>query len=278
MIEPFPPLENLYKKLKDKDLVAYVDETYASPDGQTHNGFYTICAVLYEACEIKNARNDFIKIAAGNYWHSTQALQTADGQAKFSAMVNELSRFQDPIVVAVKLNGNFQKESDQLHARSEALEKLAVTLSLAYSHRIKGLIVEKSRRQRLDNLDRTVITKLYRLGTVPKSLQMLHCSPSSEPLLWTPDITAMAWRRAITHTDASSREFVKLGSQCHIVSIDSERTIHEIPKIPTGNALLDEIYGNSSFLESLRHQHLHGRVQNENLQVIIKEKENQKEL
>ncbi|WP_151451268.1 hypothetical protein [Corynebacterium pseudotuberculosis] len=89
----------------------------------------------------------------------------------------------------------------------------------------------------------------------------------------------MAWRRAITHTDASSREFVKLGSQCHIVSIDSERTIHEIPKIPTGNALLDEIYGNSSFLESLRHREMHRLVQNENLpQVIIKEKENQKEL
>lgn len=95
-----PSLARIYGLADDEARIAYFDETYTgtNEDGRS---FYAVTATIYRKKELEDLRSDLIDIVDDffnkntPYWHTTEALRTAEGVQKFKELLQYLSSNND---------------------------------------------------------------------------------------------------------------------------------------------------------------------------------------
>ncbi|WP_218973367.1 hypothetical protein [Actinomyces wuliandei] len=203
-------LHDRYKGLNGQALVAYVDETMRPP-GECRPGeapFYTMAAVLLRVRDLDHARRDIKEIAGGSWWHTVQAATTHDGRARVRDMLTYLARYQDTCVVAVHHRPAPGATSRAM--RATCLTGLLAALSRPGPHHgatwepVPLIVLERPQTGKDLNRDQHTTRQTRQAGLVPRTTVVTHASPSSEQLLWLPDLVAHTWRRQVTHGETAA--------------------------------------------------------------------------
>ena len=123
-------LRSHYKGLpNDESLVAFVDESYRLP-GEAKPGespFYTMTAVLLRRKDLLGTREDLTRIADGDYWHTVEFAQRAEGRDKIADMLDYLASYKDTCVISV--HSSLGTEGDAKSMRQACLHTLVVALA-----------------------------------------------------------------------------------------------------------------------------------------------------
>lgn len=193
-----PSLVRLYSNAADDDTFLYLDESYSVPDVYESGSFYILTAVQFSYGDLEGTRKTLRDIAEKDRWHTTDELRTSDGKERTVEMLEQLDSWGDEHLISVEVP--LQAGGDLEEARGDCLRAL---VEHAYgetrSRHPKGLVFEQRLRKLDDDRDRRLVKRLRREGLLPREAGVAWVSPSDEHLLWTPDITCMAYRRQITH-------------------------------------------------------------------------------
>ena len=201
-------LRSHYKGLpNDESLVAFVDESYRLP-GEAKPGespFYTMTAVLLRRKDLLGTREDLTRIADGDYWHTVEFAQRAEGRDKIADMLDYLASYKDTCVISV--HSSLGTEGDAKSMRQACLHTLVVALAgsgpdegVTWSP-VSMFVLERQRAIKDADRDLYTIKQARRRGLVPRNTIVKHASPAIEHLLWLPDMVSHTYRRYITHGD-----------------------------------------------------------------------------
>lgn len=181
--------------------IAFLDETYR--EAREHVGerpFYLFTAVIVEPADMEEIRKELPEIAASGYWHTTEALQTANGRERALEMARYLGDGTEPCVVARRLNLDPDETTED--ARQRCLHALARDLTAAstpWGMTCRLLVLEQRHERAARNRDEKTFRDARTRGDVPREAKLVQTSPSVERLLWLPDLVSSAVRRQIVH-------------------------------------------------------------------------------
>ncbi|WP_071567075.1 hypothetical protein [Corynebacterium sp. NML130628] len=204
-----PALANAYKNLNARHYVLYVDETFNRPEEQLDYSFYMVCGVLINAAHIEVTREEIDEIVEGNYWHTTEALQTGEGQEKTEELLKYCKQVRDQHIFASKRDIASQNEDVKAafnEARKDCLQVLLATVQKHHPD-TRLVIIEKRQTNTENDADRRLVKTLRSEKVISRHTQLIHASPKDEHLLWLPDLSAMVYRRSRTHRDETSHYF-----------------------------------------------------------------------
>ncbi|MGV0345785.1 hypothetical protein [uncultured Corynebacterium sp.] len=219
-------LEAAYRNLNEDHYVLYVDETYNRPEENLGRSFYLICGVLISARFLDATREDIREIVDGGYWHTTEALQSAEGRQKAEGLLTYCNDVGDKHIFAYKKDLTQIGEENEVsvaQARDDCLKALLVAVQQNYPG-TRLVVMEKRQRHTENDADRRLIKHLRSVGAISRYTQVLHESPKEEHLLWLPDLSAMALRRSKTHHDRTGLYF-KLYLEDHSFVIDLDKKV-----------------------------------------------------
>ncbi|OBA52573.1 hypothetical protein [Corynebacterium sp. EPI-003-04-2554_SCH2473622] len=195
-----PSLIRLYKNAAARDSFLYLDESYSVPDEYESGSFYILTVVKLTFNDLTGTRRVLRDIAGKNHWHTTDELRTSEGKARTIEMLKQFNSWGDTHLISVEIP--LHNSRDLERARGNCLRALLTHVYLKDDDEPpKGLIFEKRLRNKDDDRDRRLIKKLKNEKIVPRDIGTAWVSPADECLLWTPDITYMAYRRQITHKE-----------------------------------------------------------------------------
>lgn len=195
-----PSLVRLYKNAAAQDSFLYLDESYSVPDEYEAGSFYILTAVKLTFNDLPETRRILRDIAGKNYWHTTNELRTSEGKSRTVEMLQQFNSWGDTHLISVEIP--LHNPRDLERARGNCLRSLLTHVYLNEDNDLpKGLIFEKRLTAKHDDRDRRLIKKLKNEKIVPADIGTAWVSPADECILWTPDITYMAYRRQITHKD-----------------------------------------------------------------------------
>ena len=201
-----PSLARLYRCAPESEFL-YFDETYTSPSDPLHeNSFYALTAVQFKASELDVIRADLRDIVDGDYFHSTEALRTYEGQRIFEEMLKYFSDNREPTFITCNINLAPGEDLEQARRRclKTLIEKYVPEVPL-----LRGLIFEARHERKDNNRDRSFLKYLRKEGLLNHEIGAAWVSPQDERLLWAPDAMCMAYRRTRTHSDLTAHYFEK---------------------------------------------------------------------
>lgn len=176
------------------DLVAFIDESYASPSFgfPPASTFYLATAYVIPVKDLNARRSDLPTVIDGNFWHSTEAHQSEGGRAKIARLINYIADGDETIIVAAKKPIDV-KDSDGEIARQLCLTELLSALSHGRSCDPVALaILEERKFNSQKNADQRTVTAARTSGQIDRHMRVLPTSPSTEWLLWLPDVVSFA--------------------------------------------------------------------------------------
>jgi len=187
-------LQSAYRQNGTHD-VAYLDESYRiEPSGQT---YYIITAAVIEHDQRDIVRRDIVRIAATTYWHTTNALQTNAGRTKARELLDYLGGPSGTETA-------FIAHQHPINADDHDGEAARETCLTAILHHInKNLnadlfVLERRLTRMMENRDARTKKIAITQGLIRPSARLFQTSPSTEPLLWIPDLICSAYRHSIT--------------------------------------------------------------------------------
>ncbi|MGL5928848.1 MAG: hypothetical protein ACRCY8_07935 [Dermatophilaceae bacterium] len=177
--------------------VAFVDETYSAQPG--HANFYVMSAVVVRAKERDGLREDLDNLVEEGYWHTSEALRTADGQDRTLRLLGCLDETYEACVIIHKTTVH-TGDTDGESARQECLGRLLEALFRADSGThdpVRLVVMEERRERRQNNNDRRTRAQLISSGRIDGTLRLLSVSPGADHLLWLPDLVCSAYRQKL---------------------------------------------------------------------------------
>lgn len=199
-----PSLARIYGTANPQSEFLFIDESYTTPQEGLNSAFYLLTAVKFSYADLPGVRADLQDIACGDYWHTTEALQTKEGTQTFEEFLDYFRSEADPSFITCKTSLTTRYNTED--ARQDCLRAL-LNLSVPSSEGLAGVVFEKRNVARDNNRDRKFLKVLEQEGVIPQSLGRAWVSPIDELALWAPDIVGMAYRRQRTHSDSTSKFF-----------------------------------------------------------------------
>lgn len=200
--------------------VAFLDETYRAPEEHAgESPFYLFTAVIVEPKHMESIRAELTRIAGGDYWHTTEALQKAEGLEKVGAMLEYLSEGDEFCVIAKKTEID-ASDSDLELARRECLLGLAGALTSGEPAgfawpAVRLMILERRPVKKMYDADEYTQKLALREKIMPRNARIFQTSPKFEKLLWLPDLVSSAARKELA---VGKREFIDvIRKQVHYV-------------------------------------------------------------
>jgi hypothetical protein len=175
--------------------VAFVDESYREGGRAGEFPFYTVTATLIPIENLKRLRLDFIRIAGGSWWHTTDAYQRGDLESMFEFLELIVSRDLRSIT-SVQVN---VRENDLELARRVCLIQTAVQLE---DFDCRLIVMERREDRSSRNADSSLFSKAKASGLTPRNLITFAAHPAAEHLLWAPDLVGWAIRRHLAADDS----------------------------------------------------------------------------
>ncbi|GAC85223.1 hypothetical protein GP2_031_00350 [Gordonia paraffinivorans NBRC 108238] len=206
-----------------KNPVAYLDESYQAPDPITahRSTFYLFTAVIVAHESMDELRDGLRQIADSNWWHTTDALQEPRGLAATKDMLDFLAEGGETCVVAHQVPVD-SSDHDAEEARRACYRALGTELAAGKPggwDPVELFVLEKRNQSNFRNKDAKNHKELVREQAIPRHTRLLQTSPSIERLLWLPDLVSAAYRRTITHSDASSELFEIVKQRVHFINV-----------------------------------------------------------
>lgn len=166
------------------ELVAYVDESVCF---QASGGIYIVAAAVIADARLREVRETLRLLlrppfapASATKLHYRDL--TAASRRKAAGVVRD-AHIDHLVAVGAPLNPRKQER-----ARRHCLERLLMELDAWGAHRV----YLESRLKTQNRLDARLIAAAHAKGYISRQLWMDHQLPSTEPLLWIPDIVAGA--------------------------------------------------------------------------------------
>lgn len=220
-----PSLARAYKNAPDEAAFLYFDESYAVPDAFQSKSFYILTAAQLRFRDLDSTRATLRNIVGGQWWHTTEALRSAEGKDTTEELLRQMQEWADPYFVSVALP--LTNAHDPENARRDCLRSL-----LSHVYRVPqentlptGLIFEARREHRDNDRDRNMLKRLRLDGVLPHSVTTAWVSPADECLLWLADLACMAYRRHLTHADKTGSYFTKYMEKItELITIDPHPT------------------------------------------------------
>ena len=179
--------------------VAYLDETYEERPGSST--FYVMTAAVLQADQRDLVREDVTRIVGRPYWHTTDALQSDEGRAKASELLQYLGDPDGTEVCLISRRSPIEPEdsSGEL-ARADCLTRLLKHLNDpgCVTGPVDLFVLETRLTRQMGNIDARTRSEAIKSGAVAPSVKLFQTSPAVEPLLWLPDLVCSAYRQLIT--------------------------------------------------------------------------------
>lgn len=203
-----PSLVRVYA-CPDEAYIAYFDETYTGVN-EKGRSFYAVTVSIYRKEELEDLRADLIDIVDNlfnkgrPYWHTTEAIKTEEGKAKYEELLDYLSGNRDVSFItcqtSIRPRSDKQESSKKIagpeeNARRECFKELFGQF-LNETANLQGLVFERRKRHEDNDRDKSFFNALKRGGHVP-DLSRAWVSPYDEVALWIPDIVGMAYRHRL---------------------------------------------------------------------------------
>jgi hypothetical protein len=201
-------LSDLYRRHNGQ--VAFVDESYREAGRFGEFPFYTVTATLIPIENLKKLRLEFISIAGGSWWHTTDVYQRGDldSMVEFlELIVSKDLRSLTSVQVSVR-------ENDLELARRQCLIQTAVQLE---NFDCRLLVMERREDRSSRNADASLFTKAKASGLTPRNLITFAAHPAVEHLLWAPDLVGWAVRRHLAANDSAWARIV--ANQVEIIDV-----------------------------------------------------------
>ncbi|KHL01746.1 hypothetical protein [Sinomonas humi] len=190
--------------------VAFIDESYRAPGFVGHKGperpFYVLSAVVVERDQATYVREALTDIPGSLFWHTKDLVKDPTGQQYMREMLNYLASSEMLSIVTVQTDIRIGDDKQMNYARAECLSTLTAELTRGTGENAVRLIVMDSREPKIahgNKIDQDTIHRLRTTGIIDENVQLQHSGPGREPLLWTPDLAAWAYRRELAIGDGS---------------------------------------------------------------------------
>lgn len=182
--------------------VAFIDESYQSRDQRPKDPpFYVATAIVIPPETHEGMRQDLSSIAGSDFWHSTQAFQSAEGQGDLQEMVAYIIEGSEPVIIAVQTEIS-EQDHDMESSRRTCLTALACGLaSGAHCAPVELMVIEERHDNVSRKRDEYTFTQARKNGLLPRHVRLFQASPSYEKLLWLPDIISYAKYRHMAVSD-----------------------------------------------------------------------------
>ena len=209
-----------------KGHVAYLDESYQAPDAVAahRQTFYIFTAVIVSPEARDELRSSLREIAGVQRWHTTEALLTGPGRETTRKMLEFLAEGDEVCVIAHQVPVG-AGDHDAEDARRACYRGLAASLAAGRAGHwgpIELLVLEERNQRNFRNKDHKNHAELIAEKRIPRSTRLLQVSPAHERLLWLPDLVSSAYRRTLTHHDATRELFGVVESHVHFVEPSAE--------------------------------------------------------
>ena len=198
-----PALDNAYRSMLPHDYALYIDETYNKQGDDKRQPYYIIGGALIQARYLDATRKDLREIVDGDYWHATEALQTANGRKTTEQLLQYCADVDDTYFISHQAS---IKQGTMEQARRSCMKALLRRCQQEFPMP-KTIVVESRQKHREDNMDHEMLRELKKEKNFPRNTRLLTVSPAQESLLWLPDLVAMAYRRQLTHADETSKYY-----------------------------------------------------------------------
>ncbi|MFG6302491.1 hypothetical protein ACGLFO_02915, partial [Corynebacterium hesseae] len=223
-----PSLSRIFQQASPEDTIVFIDESYVAPGEEFSDSFYALVATAIKFKHLADTRDYLKEVAQSSYWHTTESMQTSEGQERVEAMLNLCHGFGDSHSVACLRP--LQQDHDVEHARQDCLEKLITTIT-EQDFSLNGIIFEERYSQSDNDKDRNTLKRLRRLNVLPQGIPAAWVSPADETCLWIPDLVAYMYRRTLTHGGQSTVWFNKyLAEHCQILTVLPKRKPAQAPR------------------------------------------------
>lgn len=172
-------------------VIAYLDETYETQRGRKR--FYLMSALIIQGADRDRLRADFVNLVGGNFWHTTSSYGSEAGRQTIKEFVAFLARDRSTLLCVVDADlGRFNGDTEA--ARRHCFSAISMILDRAHG---VGLIVFERRREGVEeDIDNAIVQALRRKHST-RDVRFHPGTPSSEPLLWAPDVVASVLRRRL---------------------------------------------------------------------------------
>lgn len=193
-----PRLTQLYQDTPGA--VAFVDESYRVNPLSDQRAFYSMSAVTFDKGRLDQVREVLTDIAAGRYWHTTEANQVGrhDDIARMTRYIADQAEWNIVTVETTVQPG----DDGVLRARSTCLSAIAREVSRGEGPGAVRLIVaDNNRDENVNRLDRQVMERLRATGDISRHVSLYHGRMGREPVLWAADVVSWSAYRNITVDD-----------------------------------------------------------------------------
>lgn len=170
--------------------IAYLDEAYADRDGERK--FYIMTAMVLPHSIADDVRDELEYLAEATYWHTTDSYKTPAGREKLAALIEYLAYDEDLVLLCV-VDVDLDRFGNDLElARRHCFEEL--TVMLVDEHAVDLVVYERRREGAEEDADNATVQDLQKQHAT-RDTRFHGGTPSSETLLWGPDLLASALRR-----------------------------------------------------------------------------------
>jgi hypothetical protein len=212
-------VEDAYRRSRGP--VAFLDESYQVPDPNIAPAetFYIFTAVIVTFDQMDELREGLAEIAESTWWHTTQALLEDDGRTKTREMLEFLAEGHETCIIAFQVPVDGQ-DHDGEAARRACYRGLAIELAAGRANAwapVDLFVLEERNQNNFRTKDKLNHKELISEKQIPQPTRLLQTSPAVERLLWLPDLVSSAYRRSLTHTDATRTLFDVVKDRVHFV-------------------------------------------------------------
>ena len=85
-----PSLLRIFQRSKPDDIIAFIDESYVTPEEDFSESFYILVGTAIKFEHLGNTRSLLRETAQSNYWHTTESMRSCDGRKKAFDHCNEI--------------------------------------------------------------------------------------------------------------------------------------------------------------------------------------------
>lgn len=190
--------------------IAFVDEAYRA---DRKPPFYITSAVVVPFDLLESLRDDLLDAVGSDYWHTAEAFQRDADPSLRDVLTDLVDRLaEDDAISLCSIDTEEAHFRNLEQVRSFTLVSLATLL--VEQHNVELMVYERRRAGAEEHND---FATERRIQADPKlrNLRLHGGTPSSEPLLWMPDVVASTLRRRLAFDDREWFEPLRTKTKIH---------------------------------------------------------------
>ena len=211
-------LRNLYAR--ESGFVGFIDESYRF-HREDEFPFYTVTALVMHVRDLDNYRAGYVDVAQGKRWHTTE-MNKVGKQHQIKKFIAVVAQQNQQLVISIQLD---IRDDDIEHARRECLVQAVSRLTQLGCNLV---VYERREDNKKRNADIALFTRAKRDGFIPRNIKVFACGPSSENLLWGPDLVGWALRRYLATNESEWLE--PLITMCEVIDASQEGLMTKGPR------------------------------------------------